>query len=180
MRPPVLTLHSLKCGACVTEVCDRTFPLVWANPTFERVTGYTADDLEGRDPWFLHTGLCKEAEVGMKRLVTAGYDVRGIIQIQHADGRKLWVEVTGRRAEIEGRVRLFGMVSDWTPEWQRRLETLSPRQERTLSLIGNGISIGETSRIMEISEHSVRNYRAEIHAKLRIETLADLYLLRAI
>lgn len=176
---PTETLKRMDCGMCICDVQDAVFPLVWTNPEFARITGYSPDELAGRDPWFLHTGLCPEAEEMMKAIVASGQSCRGIIQIRRSDGKKVWVEVTGHPARMNGDLRLVGLINAWTTEWQQRFAKLSPTQERMFSLLANGIHVPQAAAIMRLALSSAYRHKNEILDRLGMEDdLVGLYLLQ--
>lgn len=56
----------------------------------------------------------------------------------------------------------------------RALDTLSSRELQVLALLGQGMSMGETARVLRLSEKTVDNHRNAVHQKLNVHDRATL------
>jgi DNA-binding NarL/FixJ family response regulator len=53
------------------------------------------------------------------------------------------------------------------------LEPLTPRETEVLALLGRGLRVGETARVLGISEHTVAGYVKTVYRKLNIASRAE-------
>jgi DNA-binding CsgD family transcriptional regulator len=56
----------------------------------------------------------------------------------------------------------------------RALDSLSPRELQVLALLGQGLSMGETARVLRLSEKTVDNHRNAIHQRLGVHERSSL------
>jgi diguanylate cyclase (GGDEF)-like protein/PAS domain S-box-containing protein len=116
-------------GILIADAGDPAFPIVYANPAFEQITGYRVDDMEGRafdflpamDPETPGAALVREALASMS-------DAHAALQGTRRDGTAFWYEfrVTPMR-DADGRVtHLLGLVTD-TSERQLHAQQLEWR-----------------------------------------------------
>ncbi len=75
--------------------CDRPdWPLVYVNPAFEKLTGYSAGEVVGRNCRFLQGGLTgADQKVAMREAMDAGRDVHALLRNARRDGRPFWNEL---------------------------------------------------------------------------------------
>ncbi|WP_162301447.1 sensor domain-containing protein [Cognatilysobacter segetis] len=116
-------------GILIADASDPAFPIVYANPAFEQITGYAPREVEGRafdflpalDPETAGAGLVREALASMS-------DTQASLQGTRRDGAAFWYDfsVTPMR-DADGRVtHLLGLVTD-TSERQRHAQQLQWR-----------------------------------------------------
>ncbi|MDX2316742.1 MAG: EAL domain-containing protein [Gammaproteobacteria bacterium] len=78
-------------GILITDHRQDEHPIVYCNPAFERMTGYTRDQVIGRNPRFLQGGDNKQDELGKVRAAMgAGGDYRGVLKNYRKDGTLFW------------------------------------------------------------------------------------------
>ena len=78
-------------GILLTDHRHDDHPIVYCNPAFERMTGYTRDEVLGRNPRFLQGGDNEQDELGkMRAAMGAGGDYRGVIKNYRKDGTLFW------------------------------------------------------------------------------------------
>jgi len=78
-------------GILVTDHRFDDHPIVYCNPAFERMTGYTRDEVLGRNPRFLQGGDNEQDELGKVRAAMgAGGDYRGVLKNYRKDGSLFW------------------------------------------------------------------------------------------
>ena len=76
-------------------ITDPLGKIEWANPSFERLTGYSLDDVVGKRPGDFLQGADTEAET-RRRIAAAlekGEPVREVILNYHIDGRPYWLDL---------------------------------------------------------------------------------------
>lgn len=81
-------------------------PLIWVNPAFERVTGYSAEDAVGRNCRFLQGEHTDRAVVGrMREALDAGVTIADTLLNYRKDGTPFWNQVViSPVLDSEGRV----------------------------------------------------------------------------
>ena len=78
-------------GILITDHRHEDHPIVYCNPAFERMTGYTRDEVLGRNPRFLQGGDNEQDELGKVRAAMgAGGDYRGVLKNYRKDGTLFW------------------------------------------------------------------------------------------
>ena len=78
-------------GILITDHRQDEHPIVYCNPAFERMTGYTRDQVIGRNPRFLQGGDDEQDELGKVRAAMgAGGDYRGVLKNYRKDGTLFW------------------------------------------------------------------------------------------
>lgn len=116
-------------GILIADAGDPSLPIVYANPAFEQITGYRADEVEGRPFDFLQALDPQQPGAGVVRdaLQSMG-EVQVAMQGTRRDGSAFWYEyrVTPMR-DADGRVsHLLGLMID-TSERQRHAQQLEWR-----------------------------------------------------
>jgi diguanylate cyclase (GGDEF)-like protein/PAS domain S-box-containing protein len=101
----------------ITEQTDKGQRLVYVNPAFERMTGYSAAEVLGRNPRFLYGG--ERNQPGVEALRTAGREQRemtALVRNYRKDGTPFWNELHVAPVRDEsGRVTHFvGVGTDVT------------------------------------------------------------------
>jgi diguanylate cyclase (GGDEF)-like protein/PAS domain S-box-containing protein len=78
-------------GILLTDHRQDDHPIVYCNPAFERMTGYTRDEVLGKNPRFLQGGDDEQDELGkMRAAMGAGGDYRGVLKNYRKDGTLFW------------------------------------------------------------------------------------------
>ncbi len=81
-------------GIIITDLKDRDYAIIYVNQAFVRMTGYTEDELIGRNPRFLQRDDNKQAGISMLRTaLTDNRIVHTIIRNYRKDGSLFWNEV---------------------------------------------------------------------------------------
>lgn len=117
-------------GVTITDPTREDNPLVFVNDAFERITGYTEEDVLGRNPRFLQGPSTDPAAV--RRLADAvsnGRPVSETLVNYRADGRRFWNDVVVSPAKAsDGAITHFvGFQTDVTRAItrQQRLSVLN-------------------------------------------------------
>lgn len=89
-----MVAEALPEGAALVDVRTPGEPVVYVNPAFERLTGYSAAEVIGRNLRLLQGGLPPQA--GARRLadaIAAGVETRALVQNVRKSGETFWMEV---------------------------------------------------------------------------------------
>jgi PAS domain S-box-containing protein len=81
----------------ISDATHPDFPLVYVNPAFERMTGYTAEEAIGQDGFFLLSADQKTSENTREELRQAlgeAAERRIVLRNQRKDGRPFWNELS--------------------------------------------------------------------------------------
>ena len=93
-----LTARALLASSVSFTICDPRLPdnpLVWVNPAFERMTGYSAAEVVGRNCRFLQGPGTDRAAVGrVREAIEAGEAVRAELLNYRKDGTPFWNSFT--------------------------------------------------------------------------------------
>ena len=87
-------IEALPEGAVLTDAQSEDMPVVYVNPAFERLTGYPADEIVGRNLRMLQADHLSQA--GRRRLqdaIRAGLETRALVQNVRKNGEEFWMEV---------------------------------------------------------------------------------------
>ncbi|HEU0102320.1 MAG TPA: diguanylate cyclase [Mycobacteriales bacterium] len=87
-------LSSSSNGLCICDARLPDLPMVYVNPAMERLTGYDADHLLGRNPRFLQGGVADpDAVAGISRQLRLGREARVTLRNRRPDGTPWWNEM---------------------------------------------------------------------------------------
>ena len=89
-----MLIEALPDGAALADACQPDMPAVYVNPALERMTGYPASELIGRNLRVLQGET--PGQVGVRRLrdaLAAGVETRALVQNYRKNGEPFWVEV---------------------------------------------------------------------------------------
>lgn len=95
LLPGILTRAAQEASVAITvaDVIAADQPLVYANPAFERLTGYTTSDIIGRNCRFLQGGRPDPQErAAIRQAIDEGCAVDTLILNFRSDGRPFWNE----------------------------------------------------------------------------------------
>jgi sigma-B regulation protein RsbU (phosphoserine phosphatase) len=88
-------LEALEFAVCIADARLDDLPVVWANPAFERTTGYPVRDVLGRNCRFLHEGLPPQPELDVVRSALARQQaVTVVLTNRRADGETFLNELS--------------------------------------------------------------------------------------
>jgi diguanylate cyclase (GGDEF)-like protein/PAS domain S-box-containing protein len=94
LDPWRLVVEMLPDGAALTDARLPDQPLVYVNPALERITGYAASELLGRNLSLLHGDMVNQP--GLRRLrdaIGAGMETRARVQNFRKNGEAFWMDV---------------------------------------------------------------------------------------
>lgn len=133
-------------GVTIADLEQDDEPLIYCNPAFERITGYTVEETVGRNCRFLQGDATEDEPVEeMRAAIEAREPVQVELRNYRKDGTEFWNEVTlAPIREDDGSVRYYaGFQQDITTrkEHERRLE----EQRNDLSVLN------------QLVRHDIRN-----------------------
>lgn len=121
----------------ITDCRQSDQPIVYVNPAFERITGYSSKEAIGRNPRFLHGPDMDQPELGAVRLaVKEQRGCRALLRNYRKDGTMYWNELTVAPVRNDtGEVTHYVGVQNDISEMKRYQDELA-RQSNLDSLTG--------------------------------------------
>lgn len=122
MRLYERALHAASNGVVITGRAGRDHPIEYVNPAFERITGYSAEEIVGRDSRFMAAPSLDEEERSQVRLALQELrPIKVVFRNQRKNGEVFWNDLNITPVHDEhGQVTHFiGIVNDVTTAKQR-------------------------------------------------------------
>jgi PAS domain S-box-containing protein len=111
-------------GISVAEFsAEKDYPLVYVNPTFERLTGYSLDEIRGKNCRFLQgPETSPELRTQIGAAVAAGEPAKFVVRNYRKDGTDFLneLQISPVRNEVGEITHLVGIQSDVTELWTAR------------------------------------------------------------
>ncbi|WP_374259829.1 PAS domain S-box protein [Zoogloea sp.] len=124
-------------GIVIADMSRDDSPIIYVNPAFERITGYAADEVLGRNCRFLQGDDAASPEVAaLRHAIASERETQVVLRNFRKDGQPFWNElsVSPVRDPVSGRLTHYvGIQNDITArrtaerqtyEWFVRLETI--------------------------------------------------------
>jgi diguanylate cyclase (GGDEF)-like protein/PAS domain S-box-containing protein len=148
-------------GILVADALAGDNPIIFVNPAFEAITGYSADEVQGKNPRFLH-GTDRD-QIGLEEIRAAlrdGHAVTTELRNYRKDGSLYWSEVSiSPVREDDGRVtHWLGVATDVTERKRHEAELERHANYDTLTGLANRNLLFD--RIRQATVHSERSGRA--------------------
>lgn len=127
-------------GILVCDARQPDHPVVYANPAFERFSGYASGELLGRNPRLLH-GADTDQE-GSRRLrdcIARGEGGRATLRNYRKDGSMLWAEIQLQPLRDEGG-ELSHFVAYYRDAGERIKSLERPAEQQPASLLPDRVS----------------------------------------
>jgi PAS domain S-box-containing protein len=124
-------------------ISDKEGKVEWANKSFERITGYSLNELKGRKPGKYLQGKDTNPETVdyLRKQIHAGEPFVCEILNYHKTGRPYWLRIQGQALkDKEGQiVKYFAIEEDITSEkeTQQKLKEFDSRVRQVIELIGD-------------------------------------------
>lgn len=115
-------LHATSSGLVITRCAGTDNPIEYANPAFERITGYSADEVIGRDSRFMAApGLDENEREQLRVAIRERREVNVIFRNRRKNGEIFWNDLTITPVSDGcGKVTHFiGVINDITAVKQR-------------------------------------------------------------
>jgi diguanylate cyclase (GGDEF)-like protein/PAS domain S-box-containing protein len=124
-------------GVFISDYQRRDGPIVYVNPAFERITGYSADEAIGRSPLFLAGTDVNQPELeALQAAVKDGRQYHAVLRTYRKDGSQNWTEahVAPVRNELNAVTHYVAILDDITDT--RRYQDELGRQANYDTLTG--------------------------------------------
>ncbi|MEJ2516009.1 MAG: diguanylate cyclase [Gammaproteobacteria bacterium] len=161
--PPELALPILaRAGEaiCLVDGRQSLLPIVWVNPAFERLTGYAASEVLGKNPRFLQGGDRDQAEIaGLRRALEAGEPVTVTLRNYRSDGSMFWNELRLEPLEAAGGLWWVGFSRDISVHRQMATD-LGRRRDELEGLRSQLSQVDPLDRVTGLYNH--RKFEAEL------------------
>ena len=169
----------------ITESWSRDLAVIYANPAFETLTGYTRDEVIGRNCRFLQgEGTDPEARSQLRFGLQNNAPTRVVIRNYRKDGLPFWNElcispILNRKGEATHFVGCQNAVP--TPgssllqrEALDRVASLSKRERQVFEKLVHGYTTKEIALALDLSPRTVEKHRLSMQAKMGTNKLALL------
>ncbi|MEX6504435.1 EAL domain-containing protein [Pseudomonas zhanjiangensis] len=84
-------LDATDSGIMICDAQAKDVPIIYVNPAFERITGYSADESIGRNPRFLHGGESDQTGIDdIRRAIQGKREVHAVVRDYRKDGSPFW------------------------------------------------------------------------------------------
>ena len=153
-------LDSASCGITVADAQDPEMPLIYVNPAFEAMTGYSKDEILGRNCRFLQGADREQSELAViGRALKEGREASAVLRNYRKDGTLFWNEL--RLSPVfddQDRLAYYvGIQTDVTAqkEAQAKLQRQNPGFHECLEAIPFGVLVLDVEgRIFFAGEHA--------------------------
>lgn len=109
LRLSDMVLSNVSNGVTIADARTKDLPLIYVNPAFERITGYSARNALGRNARFLHEfDPAQEGLDDIRAALAEGEPVSAILRNQRADGSLFWNQLS--LSPVRG---ANGVVTHW-------------------------------------------------------------------
>lgn len=130
-------------GIIITEAAEFDSPVIYVNPAFERITGYSRDEAVGRNIRFLQGEETDEGAVAaIRAAVEAGQTYRGSILNYRKDGSSFWNGLTiSPIVDDKGTTSQFiGILTDETERMQLETQLKQAQKMEALGHLTGGVA----------------------------------------
>ena len=124
--------QAIEQSANIVVITDLNGSIEYVNPRFTEVTGYAADEVEGKNPRILQSGLqSNDFYRNLWRTITSGRQWRGEFQNKRKDGTLYWEQASIAPVhDPTGRMSHFIAIKEDITERKRAEEALRHYMER--------------------------------------------------
>jgi PAS domain S-box-containing protein len=156
-------------GIFITDSSAPHNPIIYANPALEKITGYSAEELIGRDPRFLMLDDLNQPDLPMlQQAMAAGEECQVVLRSYRKDGSLFWNELSVSPVRDEhGIVNHFVGITEDITERKRGEEILRATSALQRAILDSaGYAVISTSaeghiRIFNAAAERMIGYKAE-------------------
>ena len=172
-------IASARNGIIITDATNRTNPIVYVNPAFERMTGYTSDEIIGQDYRILEgPETDPDTALTVRRSVQQGRACQVTILSYRRDGSSFWNELSispvhDTRGDLSHFIGVVDDVSDRL-EAERRARMLAQGEKmRALGKMSAGVVHDLNQFLSLITGHGEMALRLLDHPAMDITELRE-------
>lgn len=161
-----LALANTANGIVLAEVKENKLPIVYLNPAFSDITGFSAEEVLGKDLLFLYETDGNQTDMKPLREATANGEYRRVVlRSNRKDGTYFWSDfslspIRNRFGEITHHVCVVSNITD-LKHTQEMLETANSE------LIRNNIALEEARKTAEKATAVKRDFVANMSHEIR-------------
>ncbi|MAG93772.1 MAG: hypothetical protein CMJ48_08495 [Planctomycetaceae bacterium] len=158
-----LAIESARNGILIADACSDDMPIVYVNPAFERMTGYSAKDVFGKNARYLHGSDRDQPELAeVRRALRESRDVHVTLRNYRKDGTLFWndLSISPVRSD-DGRITHFiGVQNDVTEQKasERELRENEQRLTHVARLSTMGAMVAGISHELGQPLYAITNY----------------------
>jgi PAS domain S-box-containing protein len=130
-------------GILITDATEFDNPLIYVNPAFERITGYSRDESVGRNARFLQGNETERNAVQAIRAAVEGEETfRGSVLNYRKDGSSFWngLTISPIVDENGAKTHFVGILSDETARMQLESQLWQAQKMESLGHLTGGIA----------------------------------------
>jgi PAS domain S-box-containing protein len=174
-------------GLVITDAIDAENPIIYINPAFEALTGYSESEIVGRNCRFLQNDDTDQNSVkSLRDAISEGRPCRVLLRNYRKCGQLFWNELSiSPVKDGDGVVTNFiGFQNDVTArigheklawdEFAERIESLTPRQRQILDGLVAGQGIKQVASNLSISHKTAEMHRTNLLDKMQVPDVASL------
>jgi len=130
-------------GIFITDAAQPHHPIIYANPSMEKITGYTADELSGHSAFFLLADDVDQPDVAALRSAFAeGRECRAILRNYRKNGSLFWNELSVSPVRDEhGIINHFVGITEDITERERAQRALRESEARLQAILDNSPAV---------------------------------------
>lgn len=169
-----LALHNISEAVVITDATQSDHPIVYCNPSFERLTGYSSTEVLGRNCRFLQGADTNPAiRLELQRALTEERSCRVILKNYRKDGSSFWsqVSISPVRNEEGWLTHFIGVQEDVTERlW---LESMCQEvMEQRIALEIAQLRVVEMQKLAELKDEFISTVSHELRTPLSNMNLA--------
>jgi PAS domain S-box-containing protein len=149
-------------GIVITDATQPNNPMIYVNPSFERITGYSAAEVIGRDCRFLQGGDRHQSGIlELRQAIEEHRECHAVLLNYRKDGTAFWNDlyiapVFNEHGELTNYIGIQTDITDQVKSNQRLLES-EERLRTVLTSIKEGITFSDDSGYFSIFNAGMEN-----------------------
>ncbi|PZU95426.1 MAG: hypothetical protein DCE90_12840 [Pseudanabaena sp.] len=149
-------------GIVITDATQTGNPMIYVNPSFERITGYSSDEAIGRDCGFLQGGDRNQIGIlDLRRAIQEQRECHAVLLNYRKDGTPFWNDlyvapVFNDYGELTNYIGIQTDITEQVKSTQRLLES-EERLRTVLTSIKEGITFSDDSGYFSIFNDGMEN-----------------------